>query len=585
MIPCRCGFPSAKTAFLTLFAVLSAALVLSGVRAQETPARARSAVRSGYTRPGNPPDEVKPDGAIRPVALEANYDGIGGTVYFAVLELTGAQGDAWGTGYRSFNEAFVPGKSVMGRGQSPPLDTRARYLYLYQVVNDRGVDRAASQIKPAGADPELHGQDIGSSSLNLIVDPRYLTSWGAFTDYGFAVDVVEKGGAAGTGPRFAALNEEGKFIRLAVSSTPAVTEALPAKAYRLRAPAYPLRNLLGIDRATVGLKETGVVQQLAKKQQDRNIKLAAYEQNLLKASAAANRPDYVEIVPLRNDFALSPALPGYDPTLLAYDTAPLGRDTSLLTGVYAGGRRPVARFRAEWQDKNVVRLGEHSTIYGFTTNLPPVDEPVRIRDPRLTALHIEEEEEIVAAPAASGVRAAWTGAHEEAPAAPDTVVRAASTEAEGIAPAGLAPGTAPTPAGGGAGFGAAPEAFSAMGPGLLGGAPFGPGIGGVGAGIPTTGFTRPAVAMGTPVVGGSSGGTGSGSGTTTPPTQSQSVVVNVNQSQSQKQQQQQQQQQQQTQTNTQGNVVPEPTAFLLGLFGLPLLFLFRLRKGTVGATV
>jgi len=110
--------------------------------------RLRSAVRLGYTRPGSPSDEKTNDGKIRRVAWDPAFRGelIGGTIYFMVLELTTAEGDAWGTGIRNFNDSFVEGRDNDDRS-SPNLDTKARYLYLYQVVNDRG---PRSPAEPAG---------------------------------------------------------------------------------------------------------------------------------------------------------------------------------------------------------------------------------------------------------------------------------------------------------------------------------------------------------------------------------------------------------------------------------------------------
>src|SRR4030081_1200023 len=63
--------------------------------------RPRNLVRDGYTRPGKPETKKDAKGAIVPlVQWQAKHTGkiIGGTVYFAVYERTGAEGDAWGTG-------------------------------------------------------------------------------------------------------------------------------------------------------------------------------------------------------------------------------------------------------------------------------------------------------------------------------------------------------------------------------------------------------------------------------------------------------------------------------------------------------
>src|SRR5438270_13865846 len=94
---------------------------------------------TGYTRPGSPPDQVSREGKITYVAAEPDErkKAIGGTVYFTVLDRAkGIEGDTWGTGSKNFDLAFVRGKEWEG-GPSPELDTGARFLYLYQTVNDR----------------------------------------------------------------------------------------------------------------------------------------------------------------------------------------------------------------------------------------------------------------------------------------------------------------------------------------------------------------------------------------------------------------------------------------------------------------
>jgi hypothetical protein len=52
------------------------------------------------------------------------------TLNFAVFERGGTAGDRFGTGLADFDSRFVPGAN------SPAFDTTARYLYLYQSVND-----------------------------------------------------------------------------------------------------------------------------------------------------------------------------------------------------------------------------------------------------------------------------------------------------------------------------------------------------------------------------------------------------------------------------------------------------------------
>src|SRR5439155_3370983 len=119
---------------------------------------------------------------------------LGGTVYFLVLERTGTgtgtgfDGDTWGTGTADFDRQFSEGRNFEG-SYSPSLDTKARFVYLYQIVNDRGL-RPQSQDNPispvifAGEKEDAPAAppavDISSFTLKLLVDPRYITSWGAF---------------------------------------------------------------------------------------------------------------------------------------------------------------------------------------------------------------------------------------------------------------------------------------------------------------------------------------------------------------------------------------------------------------------
>lgn len=112
---------------------------------------ARSSIEvSGYTRPGNPDDKFNSDGElIRQVAFVGEglkkFKIMGGTVYFAVFRNTGLlEGDTFGTGMKDFDAKFEAGRSFKD-SMSPRYDTRAKYLYLYQVVNDRNLDPRPEQ--------------------------------------------------------------------------------------------------------------------------------------------------------------------------------------------------------------------------------------------------------------------------------------------------------------------------------------------------------------------------------------------------------------------------------------------------------
>src|SRR5205085_647785 len=83
---------------------------------------------------------------------------------------------------RMLLDAFVPGRDSDGRS-SPGFDRNARYLYLYQTINDM----------PQAADA------VRSTSV-LLFDPALLTSWGHFRNLGFFAAegaAADRPGAAG----------------------------------------------------------------------------------------------------------------------------------------------------------------------------------------------------------------------------------------------------------------------------------------------------------------------------------------------------------------------------------------------------
>lgn len=537
--------------------------------------RLRSIVRLGYTRPGSPDDPTK-KGDIVPLAF-TDYQGkiLGGTVYFMVLERVSDRdrdrdgrdrietaGDTWGTGMGDFDSRFIPGRNFDG-GVSPRLDTKAKYLYLYQLVNDRGLDPREG-VAFAAYD-KVRAQDVASFGLKLLVDPRAITSWGYFQGAGFTALAPDRNQINQV--RLAADGAEAT-IRLAVSSNPSILGELPQKQYRYRSPAYALGKLgrtmeLGLD--TLNLKASYNHQYLEK---NKAVVAAAFVQNELQADEAAKVPNFVQVMYFG------------DTPLAAPDLAPA--IAPALGGVAAidDEGRGVARgmFRVDWRGENFVKLGQHSATFGFTSDLPPVDEPIGIADPEASlqgnALRQVVLDENIA-PAATGI-------------------------APAVAP-GAAPGTAPTPTGGTAAVG---------GGNMLGGA-FGSlgGLGGIGGGgnlgFPggaLGGARAPFMGGGGSVGGGTNGTTGTGttSGTTNGQNQQgtqtgggQTVNFNATLVNQQQQQQGQFQLQAQAQSQSQSssccnmttnNVVPAPASLLLGLFGLPGLYvMWRRQKGAATA--
>ena len=212
---------------------------------------------SGYTRPGNPND-IDKDGKIIFVANDPAFKGrlIGGTVYFAVYErpaFAPVVGDSFATGVSSFDEFFREGRGTNGVF-SPGLDTTAKYLYVYQVVNDRGLDPPEKGIAFAGY-PNPRTEDIVTTTVKLQVDPREITSWGHFANMGFSSKVADK---TMRGAEVAAdVGGSPRMLQLACSSSPGILSALPFHEYKSISPAFPLRGLkqsFVIDRSNLNLK-------------------------------------------------------------------------------------------------------------------------------------------------------------------------------------------------------------------------------------------------------------------------------------------------------------------------------------------
>ncbi|HVS34510.1 MAG TPA: hypothetical protein VMS17_02945, partial [Gemmataceae bacterium] len=116
---------------------------------------------TGYANPGTPSDKVLASGVIESAANEPKA--FGGSIYFMVLDRGEGRGDdTWGTGVKSFDTQFQTGLDDALK-PSPGLDKKARYLYLYQVVNDRGSKSPIHEV-----------------TIRLIIDPSLITSWGYF---------------------------------------------------------------------------------------------------------------------------------------------------------------------------------------------------------------------------------------------------------------------------------------------------------------------------------------------------------------------------------------------------------------------
>ncbi len=480
----------------------------------------RKAVRLGYTRPGYPEDKVDAKDNIRPIAWDDDFKGklIGGTIYFMVLERQGTAGDTWGTGLANFDSRFLEGKSFTSC-YSPSLDTQARYLYLYQIVNDRGLDPRPGVVLPA-VSREFPTEAIGMGEVKLIVDPRYLTSWGHFKNTAFTAVVPDRNPGGDVRPVAEGASAD---IRLACSSNPSVLNELPHKRYRPRSPAYelgPLQPTFGIGTGNLNLKEAFAFGQL-KKKETQEVGLVSWESHVLQSADTAKEPQFAQIVTGTNLEKGLPALEGED----------MG----------------TAVFRVDFRNQSLLKLGHHSTLFGFTSDLPPTDEPVLIKEPEEAARRGKE-----------GIRPAAQG----------------QEEGEGIVPAaapGIVPTPAPPPPGGGADI--APGA--ALGFGNLGGQPESTG-GGVAGAAPAIG----ALGGARPPGGGLGGGTGSTQGNGAQQQEQPPLNFNATLINQQAQNQSQWQNQSQNVCCHNGNVIPAPAALILALLGLPALLLVQARRRT-----
>ena len=150
---------------------------------------------TGYANAGTPSDKVLASGVIESAADAPKA--FGGSIYFMVLDRGEGRGDdTWGTGVKSFDTQFQTGLDDALK-PSPGLDKKARYLYLYQVVNDRGSKSPIHEV-----------------TLRLIIDPAMITSWGYFA----AAKKDKEKAPVGTGVGFA---------------------SRPAPASRRRSPRFP----------------------------------------------------------------------------------------------------------------------------------------------------------------------------------------------------------------------------------------------------------------------------------------------------------------------------------------------------------
>jgi hypothetical protein len=451
----------------------------AAARASEVPGFA------GLTRPGNPADSVLADKVV-PAALddETRRSAVGGTVYFLVLQRDEAKAaDPWGTGLKEFAKTFRAGIDF-GGDASPALDMSAKYLYLYQVVNDRHTP-----------------VPIQSTGVKLIVELKDISSWGYFSGIGFATEKKEDAKAVT------------KIRPVSFSNILAPNDA--DLAYQLQAPPVLLPKGLHLAHVPIRQGEAAPA-----------VKDAGLVQVHWDALDPAHNPDNVMLLK-QSDFKDRPS------------------------------------FRAIWNGKNAIPKDSRSTVFGFTSNLPPTIEPVRLR-----GLFRDEK--------GKEIRPAAVEPAEEADPEARSEIAAASGKVPTPKPESPATSFTPPLASGGAPPAAPPPPPPPILPPFGGGVPTGGG-----------GSSAPPPAL-------VSGGGGTTSGTTGTAQQQQQQqprhasrqsltqtltnLINITVNQSQSQQQQQQQGQHQGQHQHSHGVVPHPSALVLAALGLPFLLWLRRRE-------
>ena len=572
---------------------------------------------TGYTRVGTPVlSEQIP--LQQPASAEKNAVGV--TIYFTVLERRDGRAgsnDVFGTGIPNFDRYFIADRDGEDAGR---LDVNARYLYLYQIANDSG--RRANVL---------------SATVRLLVPPQYITSWGYFAGerrenkeqlfqgVGFASparNAADDGGIVPASTAFPALF--GKSPRYS-SPAPAVVTRNPFRfaTIGLNQPAIlPASQLRGEDRGRppqrvilVRNVDFSLTAEMDDEQipRDNNELTATEELDLRRVRAAsATRRQGWGIRAVFHDLPVglrerSPLF-GFTSNLPPTMSGVVVRSENIAgiapaAGVNPGGINPAS---AVGPNRGTERL---PTPKPATLIVGP-DGKTRIGTVGLDNKAIGPDGQEIGTIAPNGQVIGPDGksigqvAPVGQPVAPNAGgIAPAAGDGKGVGPASApgdvpgpagdivpAAGTVPTPTPAALESGAATAGSTSAGgaPGIFGGLGGQPG----GAGVlppvtpPAATFAPRGLNGGGGLGGGLGGGQGEGQAQEPITGQDQtSGINNVNninidvrqqQQQQQKQKQQQNQQQNQNQQQSGGNGVepiPAPAAWLLGVLGLPILFL------------
>jgi hypothetical protein len=553
-----------------------------------------------YTKPFTP--KGKDERTIGNVVVQARV--------YARVE--GTATDPWGTGIKDFDKLFIRGNDPTNK-RSPELDRNAKYLYLYQVVyaTDREQEtKDAKQVAQfnAGYAP------VHMVSIRLLVPTTHITSWGHLEEAPAKVGAVGKGVSFVLPYKEPVLNDTRMRALIPVAADPLA----PSDDKAFKSPDTFLRLDKEPQSMVKGMDIRNEVKPVATPE--------AREQRA-KADPPAltwfrgNLPSEVTLVPVANfqgadaptykplgddrsgappiqvnpvvgippfggpmvGMPYYPASPYYGanvmPLPVGWPLAPGARpEDSDAEAHRRDGKRTFASLRVTFPDNfnkdTELNRGDRSSVFGFTSNDPPVEDVVRVRALTNAVIAVAQGEAVPVS--------ALTG-----------------TDTKTVTPASFETGGAGTVGG---------TSFPMLG-GSTGS------IGGGGGSFPgghTGSFGNVPNLGGNPGSGsGSGGGQGSGNGNTngaqnqaqqqaqaqnqggnTSPTsirvdvqQNNSQIAIQQQQQQQQQKQKQQQQQQQSQKNNNKHnhhvqVVPEPAAVVTALLGLPAFFLLKRRRKT-----
>lgn len=325
---------------------------------------------------------------------------MGATVYFAVYEHVGTPGDAFGTGLPDFDAKFKATSRHYDADSPRYLDNgrRSRYLYLYQVVNDRGAGlrnrfplekeedpQAIKNIVAKGDNDAITNalaksfadqaesipstQDLAQFALRLAVDARNISSWGYVEGSTFTTQIKKKvplfsesdvveGAMMKIGGGEAKGGNQDKMVR-AVSFIPSVLKLRPNPSYQKFAEGQAgNENMFVVGASTQGMQNSAVAKQLPKVKNimDKAKGVAPDKMLFLSHIVKENdvnhaiEPQSVQVIPAPPEYIYSPSAFS-DNAVRAILMVDFRKDPA----------KPIG-----------LKQFQSSLLFGFTSDLPPI---------------------------------------------------------------------------------------------------------------------------------------------------------------------------------------------------------------------